>query len=513
MMPSAAHRIAFAFLALLALSPPSAALSHVGSATAGGGRAWIRSVVTSGRERRRVPVLAERGRRPRRRRGGDAAANAAVDAIEETAVTAPSSGLPDHVMWRAFPGDLPASAARPAVAGPTTARQQNATGAEEAPYRFFYGDDGLNTMMRGIGAKPLLTPEEVNVLARKTQQYERMRRAQAELEEELGREASDSEVAERLEIGGGAREYRRLLRVYLGAKNLLVQSNMRLVYSVAKRFVGQGLSIQDLVQEGSLGMLRATELYDPDRGNKLSTYATWWIRQSMRRAIANSARDIRIPIHAQDELRRMRAVRGKLFERLGRTPSLGELAEEMGMPHEKIELLERAGAMSPMVSIEGGFSASGGWSQNGYRRRTLQDALNGERVSGGESSTPDSAIERADLRAQIHRLLDTELLEIESLVLRLRFGLRVPSDADWDADADFFADDATGADPTHGGTSLGRGEPLSIDEVARHVGLTRDQVRRLEMKALNKLRSLAASDDDDTHPLRAYVATDATTMR
>ena len=441
-------------LVLLGLISPSAA-SHAG--LAGGDRAWLRAAVAGGRERRRAPVLAAaQGRRPRRRRGGDATANA-VDALEEATATAPGADLPDHVVWRSFPGDLPASAARPAVVGPTTTGQKNAT-ADDANFRFFYGDDGLNTMMRGIGAKPLLTPDEVNVLARKTQRYERMREARANLEAELGREPSDGEVAERLGIGGGAREYRRLLRVYLGAKNLLVQSNMRLVYSVAKKFVGQGLTIQDLVQEGSLGMLRATELYDPDKGNRLSTYATWWIRQAMRRAIANSARDIRIPIHAQDELRKMRAVRGTLLDRLGRTPSVDELADEMCMPLEKIKLLERASAMSPMVSIEGGFygGGSGGWSQSGYRRRTLSDVLNGERVTGGggQSDTPDSAIERADLRAQIHRLLDTELSETESLVLRLRFGLRVPSDADWDADADFFdADGATSgaADPSSGG--------------------------------------------------------------
>ena len=158
------------------------------------------------------------------------------------------------------------------------------------------------------GERRLLTVEEVTQLARRTQEFERYREYEAELEEELGREPSDAEVAARLGMAGGAREYRERLSACRRAKHTLVQSNLRLVYSVAGRFTNRGLPFQDLVQEGSLGMLRAAELFDPERGIKISTYATWWITQSIRRAIANGARDIRIPVHAQEDLRKMRTV-------------------------------------------------------------------------------------------------------------------------------------------------------------------------------------------------------------
>ena len=159
------------------------------------------------------------------------------------------------------------------------------------------------------GARRLLTVEEVTTLARRTQKFERYRACEADLQQELGRAPKDAEVAARLGLPGGAREYRARSSTYRRAKHKLVQSNLRLVYSVAGRFTNRGLAFQDLVQEGSLGMLRAAELFDPERGIKISTYATWWITQSIRRAIANGARDIRIPVHAQDDLRKMRTVR------------------------------------------------------------------------------------------------------------------------------------------------------------------------------------------------------------
>ena len=311
----------------------------------------------------------------------------------------------------------------------------------------------------------LLTVDQVTHLARATQQYELYVSVRADLTIELGRTPTDEELAEQLELPGGAREYRRRVRASLRAKNLLVQSNLKLVYSVARRFTNQGLAFQDLVQEGSLGMLRAAELFDPDRGIKISTYATWWITQAIRRAIANGARDIRVPVHAQDGLRKMRMVRGELYADLGRSPTQAEIAERMGVPVRKLVFLEDVRPMvtRPPISIETQLSCTQG-AGDGQSPLTLMNTLR-----ASPTAVPDIAVEQADLAAQVHALLETELTELEAATLRLRFGL----------------------------PEKGQGEPqdqCTLDEAGKRLGVGRDKVRKAEVRAMRKLRACSGRD-------------------
>jgi len=324
----------------------------------------------------------------------------------------------------------------------------------------------------------LLTVEEVTKLARRTQKFERYRACEADLQEELGRAPQDAEVAARLGMPGGAREYRTRLRTCRRAKHLLVQSNLRLVYSVAGRFTNRGLAFQDLVQEGSLGMLRAAELFDPERGIKISTYATWWITQSIRRAIANGARDIRIPVHAQDDLRRMRTVQGQLYRDLGRAPSRGELAASMGVAESKLETLEKVRPLATLATLSIDSARRGAEESDG--RYTLQHALRAD-----PAAVPDAAVEQADLASQLHLLLQTELSDFESNTLRLRFGL-----------------------------SSAKGAPqpkCSLDEAGRRLHVGRDKVRKAEARALRKLRESVALRESamrDGDSLRVYLVDD-----
>lgn len=324
------------------------------------------------------------------------------------------------------------------------------------------------------GARRLLTVEEVTTLARRTQKFERYRACEADLQQELGRAPKDAEVAARLGLPGGAREYRARSSTYRRAKHKLVQSNLRLVYSVAGRFTNRGLAFQDLVQEGSLGMLRAAELFDPERGIKISTYATWWITQSIRRAIANGARDIRIPVHAQDDLRKMRTVQGQLYRDLGRAPSRRELAASMGVAESKLETLEKVRPLATLATLSID-SARRGTEDSSGRDTSLKHALRAD-----PSAVPAAAAEQADLARQLHWLLKNELSEFESDTLRLRFGLH---------------------------SAAGTPQPIcSLDEAGRRLNVGRDKVRSAEARALRKLRATASRDGD--HSLRVYL-TDA----
>jgi RNA polymerase primary sigma factor len=266
-------------------------------------------------------------------------------------------------------------------------------------------DDSVRMWLREIGKTPLLTSEEEVRLAKIIAE-------------------SDGKSPEAQE-----------------AKEKLIQANLRLVVSIAKRYSGRGMSFPDLIQEGNIGLIRAVEKFDYTKGYKFSTYATWWIRQAITRAIADQGRTIRIPVHMVETINRLVKTSSQLLQELGREPTLEELAKAMDMPVERVSEIIRI-APEPL-SLETPI----GEEEDSHLADFIQDQ---------ESVSPDDAASQQLLRERIVEVL-SELSPRERDVLRMRFGL----------------DD---------------GYPRTLEEVGRHFNVTRERIRQIEAKAIKKLR-------------------------
>lgn len=260
-------------------------------------------------------------------------------------------------------------------------------------------DDPVKIYLKEIGRVPLLTSEE------------------------------EIELAQRMQNGDSS------------AKKRLAEANLRLVVSIAKRYGGRGMSFLDLIQEGNLGLIKAVEKFDYTKGFKFSTYATWWIRQSITRAIADQARTIRIPVHMVETINKTGRVSRQLLQKLGREPSPAEIAAEMGIPVEKVIEIQKI-AQDP-VSLETPIGEE-------------EDSHLGDFLEDDKAASPSDRAEAKMLREQLLQVLDT-LTPRENEVIRKRYGL----------------DDS---------------RPKTLEEVGKEFNVTRERIRQIEAKALRKLR-------------------------
>ncbi len=290
--------------------------------------------------------------------------------------------------------------------------------------------DPVRMYLKEIGKVDLLTASEEVDLAMKI---------------EAGLKATEElERAEEEGVELTRRERRRLTRVEqvgLDAKDQLIEANLRLVVSIAKRYVGRGMLFLDLIQEGNLGLIRAVEKFDYTKGFKFSTYATWWIRQAITRAIADQARTIRIPVHMVETINKLVRIQRQLLQELGREPTPEEIGEQMDMTAERVREIQKIN--QEPVSLETPIGEE-------------EDSQLGDFIEDHEAVRPDDAAGFSMLQEQLQMVLDG-LAERERKVIELRFGLK-------------------------------DGHPRTLEEVGREFGVTRERIRQIESKTLAKLR-------------------------
>jgi RNA polymerase primary sigma factor len=297
--------------------------------------------------------------------------------------------------------------------------------------------DLVRIYLREIGRVPLLTAEDEVELAKAIE-------AGLFAEEKI----SDGTAVPGAVLG----DLELLAAEGTSAKQRLIEANLRLVVSIAKRYIGRGLVFLDLIQEGNLGLIRAVEKFDYTRGYKFSTYATWWIRQAITRAIADQARTIRVPVHMVETINKLARVQRQLHQELGREATTGEIAAELGIEPDRVAEIQRI-AQEP-VSLQ---------SPIGEEESDL-----GDFIEDADAVVPMEAAAFIMLQDQLDRVLD-QLTEREQRIIQLRFGLT-------------------------------DGHPRTLEEVGREFGVTRERIRQIESKTLAKLRHPSRAQ-----PLREYL--------
>lgn len=296
-------------------------------------------------------------------------------------------------------------------------------------------DDVVGLYLKEAGRVPLLTATEEVLLAKRMEAGE------------FARERLDYAESQRIEILSWSEEQTLRAKLLDGeqAQEHLIRANARLVISVAKKYIGRGVPFLDLIQEGNIGLIRATNKFEYQRGHKFSTYATWWIRQAVSRAVADQGRTIRVPVHMGDQLNRMRRVQLQLQQEFGRDATPAEVAREMDTTPDKVENLLEISRRP--VSLESPIDDEG-------------DSSFGDFVEDSNSPAPSDEVTTHLLHSQLQQALD-KLPDREAQILRLRYGL---------------------AD----------GRVYTLEEVGNTIGVTRERVRQLEAQALNRLRQSSA---------------------
>jgi RNA polymerase primary sigma factor len=301
-----------------------------------------------------------------------------------------------------------------------------------------YTEDSIRLYLQEIGRIRLLRADEEIELARKIADLLALERIRDDLVEQLEREPLDAEWGEA--VGMKLHPFRHRLHVGRRAKDKMVQSNLRLVVSIAKKYMNRGLSFQDLIQEGSLGLIRAAEKFDHEKGYKFSTYATWWIRQAITRAIADQSRTIRLPVHLYETISRIKKTTKLLSQEMGRKPTEEEIATRMEMTIEKLRFIAKSAQLP--ISLETPIGKE-------------EDSRLGDFIES-DGETPEDQVSKNLLREDLESVLDT-LSPRERDVLKLRYGL----------------DD---------------GRMKTLEEIGQIFNVTRERIRQIEAKALRKLR-------------------------
>lgn len=301
-----------------------------------------------------------------------------------------------------------------------------------------YTEDSIRLYLQEIGRIRLLRADEEIELARKIADLLELERVREDLMDQLDREPNLLEWSSAVRMG--VSEFRKRLHMGRRAKEKMVQSNLRLVVSIAKKYMNRGLSFQDLIQEGSLGLIRAAEKFDHEKGYKFSTYATWWIRQAITRAIADQSRTIRLPVHLYETISRIKKTTKLLSQEMGRKPTEEEIATRMEMTIEKLRFIAKSAQLP--ISLETPIGKE-------------EDSRLGDFIES-DGETPEDQVSKSLLREDLESVLDT-LSPRERDVLRLRYGL----------------DD---------------GRMKTLEEIGQIFNVTRERIRQIEAKALRKLR-------------------------
>ena len=342
-----------------------------------------------------------------------------------------------------------ASTAKAAAAKPTAEEQAKKAAAEKDAKakalasikvgpKGVYTEDSIRVYLQEIGRIRLLRPDEEIELARKIADLLYLEELAAQFESDNGREPDNKEWAALVEMP--LIRFRRRLMLGRRAKEKMVQSNLRLVVSIAKKYMNRGLSFQDLIQEGSLGLIRAAEKFDHEKGYKFSTYATWWIRQAITRAIADQSRTIRLPVHLYETISRIKKTTKVLSQEFGRKPTEEEIAESMEMTIEKLRFIAKSAQLP--ISLETPIGKE-------------EDSRLGDFIEA-DIENPEQDVAKNLLREDLEGVLAT-LSPRERDVLRLRYGL----------------DD---------------GRMKTLEEIGQIFDVTRERIRQIEAKALRKLR-------------------------
>ena len=302
----------------------------------------------------------------------------------------------------------------------------------DAKYLDDVSDDSVRLYLREIGKIPLLSSEEELELAQKiVANRDELEAIREQLTDE------DLAIGERHKLEAKATKLSR-------PKDKMAEANMRLVVSIAKRYSGRGLDFLDLIQEGNTGLLRAVEKFDPDKGFKFSTYATWWIRQAITRAIADQARTIRIPVHMVETINKLLRTQRRMTQELNREPTMEELSAELELEPEKIEYIMKI--KQDISSLDAGVGRDG----------DEEDLVLADFIEDEETVSPEDSATNQLLKEQVQDVLSS-LSDREQKIVRMRFG-------------------------------LDNGKSHTLEEVGQEFAVTRERIRQIEAKALAKLR-------------------------